>query len=178
MKFATKLNEIQPVWMDLDLCKIKKGVSTLHGKMESGYAVTLKYVPYKYSKDLLSLIPVELHSMVTGTTITNIQYALPHVHTNDQCVINFYKTTNDAPTIFFEGIIEKDFSKEFGDGYFHCQEKYLIEAERFYACSGDVWLLNTAAPHSVLKINNDVNRMAYQVYFNKPYETILKILCK
>lgn len=178
MKFATKLNEIHPKWVDLNLCKIKRGVLASHGKITDGYSVNLKYIPRKYSKELLNTLPKELHPIVIGTAVTNIQHVLPHVHTNDKCVINFYKYTDNAPTIFFDGVVEKDASKEFGDGYFHCQEKYLTESERFYARSGEVWILNTTVPHSVLKTNGSGDRVAYQVYFSTPYETVLKILCK
>ena len=175
MKYASKL-DINAKWLGIDPNKFKGIDSVKHGSLGDEFALEIKHLPEQYSKYLLGFLPNQLHLLATTVTFTHIKHAYPHIHTGDKCVVNFYKETNGAPTIFWGGLVEREESNDAGNGYYNCKKEFLTETERFVAQPGDVWLFNTKVAHSVLDVKNNSKRTAYQIYFDTSYEEVFQVL--
>jgi len=152
-----------------------------------GERVVIRYIPKKYANQLKSLIPDKAKKHLIGINLTEIRLLGPHVHLQDQCVMNFYLHTNEEVTSFWEGEIERDdnWTSDNGNGYMNVNTKKLTFAESFIAQPGECWLLNTCQPHSVSLLNDDRTgwflyepkdtdeaRWLIQGYFNAPFEYI------
>ena len=144
------------------------------------YSITKKYIPKKAVHEFKQVIPEELMPHLLGIIESEISSLAPHVHTEEQCVINFYKNTNQEVTSMYEGRIEKyeDNMEDNGNGYYLVNPHLLEKTEEFVAKDGDVWLLNTRQPHSVQETAtiSGKPRTVIQAFFDIPYEKAAKLL--
>lgn len=182
MKHAKKIH----VGVDLSLTKKASVVVGRHGTWgEQGkYHVVRKYLPRKQVERVRDALPETLKPFLMGVNFSEIRLLAPHIHLEEQCVINFYLATHGEITSFWEGEIERDDreSNDNGNGYVNVNPEKLICTESFVADVGDVWLLNTRQPHSVsvasergLSIcgpaaNSDDVRLIVQAYIDFPYD--------
>jgi len=102
-----------------------------------------RYMPRRQIQAIQSLLPTGVHDKIQGMNLAEIRLLAPHVHLNDQCVINFYQRTNNEVTSFWEGpqVRYDDWSRDNGNGYLNVEPNQLTFAESFQADVGDVWLL-------------------------------------
>lgn len=146
-----------------------------------------RYMPKRYVKQLKSILPEKAQKFLLGMNLTEIRLLAPHIHLQEECVINFYLHTNGEVTSFWDGVIERDdeWTQDNGNGYMNVNTKKLTLAESFIAQPGECWLLNTRQPHSVSLLNDDRTgmfiyepkdtdeaRWVVQGYFNAPFEYI------
>jgi len=181
MKHAKK------ICIDADLSLINKASVVLgrHGTWD-GYDkhhVVRKYLPRKQVELVRDALPEALKPFLMGVNFSEIRLLAPHIHLEEQCVLNFYKVTHGEITSFWEGEIERDDrgTNDNGNGYVNVNPKKLTKVESFKASAGDVWLLNTRQPHSV-SIDGDTRlknwkyapkddnvRLIVQAYLDFPY---------
>ena len=160
----------------------KLRVLGLYGKKkgENRYSITRKYVPKKAAEIFKGFIPNELMPHLIGITEAEILPLAPHIHTDEQCVINFYRNTSGEVTSIYEGNIEiyDGDLEDKGNGYYLVNPKFLLKTEEFTAKDGDVWLLNTKQPHSVESSTKilKANRVVVQAFFSLPYEQVTSYL--
>ena len=169
MKYAKKLNVHLESYIDYDK---KTRLIEAHAKRSYGYALVRYYLPKKDVEILLLSFPQKIKESCLGVTKSVITDLSAHVHTVEQCVINFYHNTNGKRTVFFEGEQER-IPSEFNDdnGYYQVNEAKLTPIESFIAEDNDVWLLNSRQPHSVLEDPNCVReRYLIQMYLNIPFQ--------
>jgi hypothetical protein len=76
-----------------------------------------------------------------------------------RCSINIYLETNEEPTIFYNWNREQQISEY---------------DEEFCATNGDVWLMNTDVPHSVLLKQNKARRMITICFAKLKYNEVLE----
>jgi hypothetical protein len=174
---------------DIDLNQsrvLEKHVLGKHGKIEGvdDYSLIRRYITRRVVSKFKEAIPSTLHPYISGVTLTEITLLAPHVHTREQCVINFYQTAHDDVTVFYEGEIQQDdsWTLDNGHGYFLINPNLVHSVESFVAKAGDVWLLNTRQPHSVEGAgdtrngNNrynpirDEKRLLVQAFCDLPFE--------
>lgn len=137
-----------------------------------------KYLPKKYVLGIKNAIPEALQPYFLAAGFSEISLLTPHVHIKDKCVINFYLKTNGETTYFWDGeaVPDNTLSTDNGNGYWALDMNCLSVAESFTAASGDVWLLNTHAPHSVSFANmdyepkNDERRLVVQAFLSAPFD--------
>jgi hypothetical protein len=189
MKYATKLNLNVPMPF-LGKAKVVIGQ---HGYQKSGFAgpkLVRKYLPNKQVELVRSALPDEIKESLVGVNLTESRILAPHIHTEDEAVINFYIQTGGEKTVFWEGDVVSEESEvnDNGDKYINLKRDNLQEAEYFVAKPSDVWLINTRVPHSVGYINDnrssdlhfepldDEKRLLVQAFFCMPYDQVANAL--
>ena len=143
-----------------------------HAKRSYGYALVRYYLPKKDVNLILSPFPQKIRENCLGVTKSVISDLSAHVHTIEQCVINFYYKTNGKETVFYEGEQER-IPSEFNDdnGYYQVNESKLTPVERFVAGDNDIWLLNSRQPHAVLEDPARTReRYLIQMYLSIPFQ--------
>ena len=171
MKYARKLKSIDVSGIDFNRKTRLIGSHTLRNE-DCPAGISRRYFSKKDYEHIKDALPEEISNACIGITKSLITNLHAHLHTQDECVINFYKKTDGQKTIFYEGIIQKD-NLLFSDGddkYTPLNESLLNSVEYFVAKDNDVWLLNTRQPHSVVGIDKDLKREVVQVFLNIPYE--------
>jgi len=141
--------------------------------LENDYGVVRRYVPRHIADDILSALPRSITAHCSGITYSNIRPLKPHVHTEENCVINMYQTTNDATTIFYEGFSARldGVTTDNGNKYYLVDDNLLTAVETFCAKPGDVWLLNTKQPHAVSESSKNFGaREVIQVFLTMPFD--------
>lgn len=120
-------------------------------------------------------LPESLRSFCLGISKSSIHSFGPHVHTKEECTINFYYKTNGETTIFYDGdcVIDIDAATDNGNSYHMVKPDALTEVTTYVATDGDVWLLNTKKPHAVIG-NDSLPRYILQVHMAIPYEQVLQ----
>jgi len=165
---------------NIDLSRKTKAVGK-HVKLrnKNRYGVIRDYVGKENTNKILDLLPAAIREKCIGVTKSSISSLPPHIHTIEQCVINFYHKTNCEETFFYDGdynIISDDV-EDSGNGYYLIDESNIHEVGSFNAVSGDVWLLNTRKSHSVIDKNDlDSSRLIIQVFLNIPYSEAYSLL--
>lgn len=168
--FVCKLNLST---LDIDLSRKTKSIEK-HVKIKNkeSYGVIRDYLTVQNKNNILNLLPKEIQKACIGITKTSIRPLPPHIHTIEECVINFYHKTNNEKTIFYDGqydIISDDV-EDSGKGYYIVDEDKLKEVISYTAKSGEVYLLNTKKAHSVIDTDNlDEPRVVIQVFLNIPH---------
>lgn len=122
----------------------------------------------------LSTLPVNLRKFCLGISKSSIRAFGPHVHTKEECTINFYYKTNGETTVFYDGdcIIDDDAATDNGNSYHMVKSDSLTKVLTYVAADGEVWLLNTKKPHSVF--GGVSPRRILQVHMAIPYEQVLE----
>ena len=107
-------------------------------------------------QEIIKLLPEELENSIISVNLTYIQDTIPHKHNYDYSVINYYFETDNYETIFYEGPVsnERIVSDDFGNAYIEADIDKIIPIESFIAQSGDTYILDTRAIHSVSHIDN------------------------
>jgi|14BtaG_2_1085337.scaffolds.fasta_scaffold20221_4 hypothetical protein len=146
----------------------------------------------------INLFP-KLKPYLYKSALTKIMLLTPHVHTNEKTIINFYFNPNQEVTSFWDGdeyIRDNRLTIDNGDTYYNVRADNLEVKYRFTVKPRDVWILNTAKPHSVLpdesfelnmktskfrdkelvNYNKTITRTAVQLAFMQPIDEILDIL--
>lgn len=190
MKYAKKLDIIAPLTY-LHKAKVVLGrhnrVLGMHGSgVNNSVGVIRRYLPRKQIEMVKDALPEPIRDKVIGVNYSEITLLAPHIHSMDQCVINFYQSTNGEVTKFYEGDVKLDFdwSSDNGNAYYNVEIDKITEVEHFTAQPNDVWLLNSRQPHSVEWVN-DVregmwkyepnttdSRWMVQVYIDMPYDEV------
>lgn len=169
MKHAKKLNIHLDSSVDFDK---RTRLIEKHAKRSYGYALVRYYLPKKDVELLLSSFPKKIQGSCLGVTKSVIADLSAHVHTVEQCVINFYYKTNGKKTIFYEGEQER-IPSEFNDdnGYYQVNEAKLTPVESFIAEDNDIWLLNSRQPHAVIEDPSRMReRYLIQMYLSIPFQ--------
>jgi hypothetical protein len=190
MKHAAKLKLDVPMpFLGKAKVVIGQHVIKKHGYGLFGYdkpRVVRRYLPRKQTELVRAALPDSIKAALVSVNLTEIKLLAPHVHTFEQAVINFYIEANGEKTTFYEGevIVDDAGVADNGNGYLNVQRDVLTETESFIAQPGDVWLLDTMAPHSVGYANdlrdphthfepvNDETRLAMQAFFHIPYSEV------
>lgn len=163
-----------------------------HGVEEGSdrHHVVRRYVPRKQMELIRNVLPEILKPHLMGVNYSEIMLLGPHIHNEDECVINFYQHVNGEITSFWEGDIEQDdrWSTDNGKGYTIVNPDKIKIVESFKAQDGDVWVLDTRQPHSVgiegddrphgqqhTPEDNKV-RLIVQAYMNLPYNDVVEAL--
>jgi len=144
------------------------------GTKEAG-EIFRHYVTRSDTKLILNLFPEKIAASVIGVTISNIGPVDVHAHTREKCVVNLYLQASGAKTVFYEGDISPAIN--YSGGYFTPDISLLTEIESFEAASGDVWILDSTQPHSVIAKENFEDRWALQVYLSTPFHEAVDLLC-
>lgn len=139
-----------------------------------------KYLPKRHVVGIRNAIPAPLHPHFLAAGFSEISLLAPHIHIKDKCVINFYLKTNGETTFFWDGeaVPDNSLSTDNGNGYWALTADKLHVTESFTANSGDVWLLNTHAPHSVSFNDMDYEpksadrRLVVQAFFSAPFDEV------
>ncbi len=144
----------------------------LHAKRTHEYALIRYYLPKKDVNTILELFPNKIKEACLGVTKSVITDLSAHVHTIEQCVINFYYKTNGKTTVFYDGDHER-IASDFNDdnGYYQVNEAKLTPVESFVAQDNDIWLLNSRQPHAVIKDPSRTReRYLIQMYLSIPFQ--------
>lgn len=172
MKYAVQI----PFKPDLPYIGRATVVLGEHAKssMDADAVLTRYYVPEKQQNLIKAALPKSLQDttiFICRTTIDlgNFENDLkPHVHTDEQCVLNYYLTTNGEETSFFEGEVEPDSNIAIDNGnlYYMVNTDKLSKVETFKSNTGESWLLSTRQPHQVFcKTEQHKVRDMVQIYF-------------
>lgn len=172
MKYAQKLQ----LGIPETVYKLRRDTRVVakDGTEEAG-KIFRHYVTRRDTKPILDLFPEKIAASVIGVTISNIGPVDVHVHTREKCVVNLYLQASGAKTVFYEGAITP--AVNYSGGYFTPDISLLTESETFEAASGDVWVLNSTQPHSVIAKENFEDRWAVQVYLSTPFHETVALLC-
>lgn len=149
-------------------------------KSDSSVGVKRNYLSEKDANRIKSILPVSILEACIGITKSLISDLPPHVHTQELCVINFYKRTQKQQTVFYDGVIKKDDTlfSDAGNSYIPLDKNLLSVVEGFVAEDNDVWVLDTRQPHAVICNSGDEKREVIQVFLDIPYLTAIEYLNK
>lgn len=151
-----------------------------------------KYMSSKQEDAIRQAIPEAIRPYFMGANYSEIKLLRAHTHIDDKAVINFYRQANGEVTTFWEGNAKDDHvsTVDSGNRYIGVDHNSVAPAEHFVAQSGDVWILNSAQPHSVSRpydIYPDDShfipiegtaRYVAQAYFTAPFSLIVEELTK
>lgn len=170
MRYAVKLN------IQFHELLIDKQQAVVLGKhaLEKGYGLVRHKMPRRMVYRALKKLPREVAANCSEVNYSTIQSLKPHVHTEDGCVINIYKTTNGEKTVFYEWL-SKDNTfdvRQTQDKFYSIDETLLSEVEHFTAQNEDVWLLNTRQPHAVVACGS--TREVVQIFLGMPFDEAKK----
>ena len=188
MKYASKIQ----LFAELPYLNKSSVVLGRHGIREGTdkHRVIRRYLPRKQVELVRDVLPQTLKPHLMGVNYSEILLLGPHIHTEENCVINFYQQVNGEITSFWEGDIEQDdrWSTDNGKGYTNVNPDKINVVESFKAQDGDVWVLDTRQPHSVsiegdTRLNgyqyvpeNDNVRLVVQAYMDLPYSDVVEAL--
>jgi hypothetical protein len=194
MKNAAKLDLVVPMPF-LGKAKVVIGQHVLkkHGYGLRGFdkpRAVRRYLPRKQTELVRECLPESIKHGLVIVNLTEIRLLAPHIHTDEQAVINFYLEANGEKTTFWDGDIVSDDSdvSDNGNGYINLRRDVLTEAESFVAKPFDVWMMDTRKPHSVSYVNdtrdkdlrfeplNDEKRLIMQAFFSIPYAEVSQAL--
>jgi hypothetical protein len=122
-----------------------------------------------------------------------VQSAVPHFHTYDTSVVNYYINTDDYETVFYETSNKSidlaecvEFPKE---GLIQVVDISSVNPiEKFIAKSGDAYVLNSRAIHSVSQLENNLpgydryrpikeeSRSVIQIWTKCPFNLACRLL--
>lgn len=193
MKNAKKLS-LQLPTIDIDnLDLILDSGESRHVLFENRAGVTRFKLPVEATEKILDSLPVKFRPFVFCINFSHIRSAVPHFHTYDDSVINYYLETEDYETIFYEKLDNFEKSEETVE----FPEEGLIQVvdinsvrpvEKFVAKSGDIYVLNSKAVHSVSQIENnqtgydkyrpvrEEKRLAIQIWTKCPFDLACHLL--
>lgn len=191
MKYCKKLKlPSMPIYTGLTLNGREDfGASS---KADRPVGVTLNEIHNAQFDAVKSILPDEIKPYLFQVTLCQVRITFPHVHTAEQCLINWYLEVDGQVTSFYEGVVEKDdrWSIDNGHGYYNVNPETVYPVESFIAKEHDVYLLDSLHVHSVtLKddirigidrydpINSNVRYMI-TARLDLPYEEVVKILRK
>jgi hypothetical protein len=164
-----------------------------HVLFEDRAGVTRFKLPKTLSEEILSCLPIKFRSFVFCINFSHIRSAVPHFHTYDESVINYYLETEDYETTFYEKVNNTNDVEE----KVEFPEEGLIQVvdinsvqpiEKFIAQSGDIYLLNSKAVHSVSQVENTLSgydkyrpvreekRLAIQIWTKCPFRSAYYLL--
>ena len=187
MKYALKLPLEITVFSEIGLPSARNVILAQHGKGLTGsIGVTRRYIPARQAMGIKQSLPDGIREGMLGVNMSEITLLAPHIHTVEQCVINFYQQTAGEITKFYEGDIEPDadWVEDNGNGYFNIRTDRITEVESFTAQQGDIWLLDVRQPHAVEVVGDnrpgmnkyvpqtDTPRRLIQVYMGLPFAEV------
>jgi len=144
--YAKQLDISFPIPEDRD-----RQILSEHGKLKISNRPSLIRRNLLEVDDYLNLLP-QVRDFCIDSSISDLKLLSPHLHTKDKSVINFYLSTNNEVTSFWEGKDEFDdrWTTDGGGTYYNVKPENLDVVYRFCAKPGDVWILNPQKIHSVL----------------------------
>ena len=164
-----------------------------HVLFENRAGVTRYKLPDITYESVLNCLPEAFQSFVFCINFSMVQSAVPHFHTYDTSVVNYYINTDDYETVFYE-TSNKSINVE------ECVEfpqEELIQVvdissvnpiEKFIAKSGDAYVLNSRAIHSVSQLENNLpgydryrpvkeeSRSVIQIWTRCPFNLACRLL--
>lgn len=176
MKYAKKLSLEIPTFaygMRRNTRVVGADGSKKHGE------IFRRYVTREHTEQILSIFPPEIAAANKSVFISSVGSVTPHVHLEEDCVINLYVTTNSAETVFYEGAVVAVNDPELRNTHkYIVPDKTLLKpVERFKAEAGEIWVLNTGQPHAVVAADPCKDRWVVQIYLGMPYTKTVEILC-
>jgi len=188
MKYARQIN------LPIDIGKIRVSNKSLGSYLVSPIwsepASTHLYIRKK-DKDLLAhSLPEKLKDYLFHIDANKFTLLAPHIHLNEQTVINIYLNVGGEITTFYEGLVTVDHTSttDNGAGYNLINVDRMYPVESFCASAGEMWMLDTATTHDV-SIKNDTrvglskyvpvdnnHRLAVQLCFNAPYAELSQFI--
>ena len=163
---------------------IKKHGYTLN---ESGKARAIRrYLPRNQTELVRDKLPEDIKHGLLLVNLSEMRLLAPHIHLEELSIINFYIEANGEKTSFWDGeiISSEDNLVDNGNGYLDLRRDVLTECEHFIAKPGDVWVIDSAFPHSVSYVDDkrdpefryepidDQPRIIMQAYFNIPFVAV------
>lgn len=183
MKYAKKISlpiEI-PLTPKNNVVLGEHGKTTVYPKAR----VIRKYFPKKHVEMVRAKLPQLLQPHLISVNFAEIRLLAPHIHTKEECVINYYAATNGEVTKFYEGEIIPDDSYvlDNGNDFYNIDITKVHEVEKFIAQDGDAWILDTKQPHSVsyqderlglrqYDPRDDSYRSIIQLYMSVPFKFV------
>ena len=184
MRYAKQIN------LPVDISKIRVSNKSLGSfvvnPMWSGPASTHLYIRKK-DKDLITqALPEKLKEHLFHIDGNKFTLLAPHIHLNEQTVINIYLNVGGEITTFYEGSVTVDYTSttDNGAGYNLINVDRMYPAESFCAAAGEIWMLDATTAHDV-SIKNDTrvglskyvpvdnnHRLVVQLFFNAPYSEL------
>lgn len=179
MIYATKLNQFSLDEINFERKTRLIGAHVVK-KSSSSVGVQRNYLSKKDADKIKSTLPASILEACIGITKSLISDLPPHVHTQELCVINFYKRTQKQKTVFYDGVVKKDDSlfSDAGNSYIPLDNNLLSVVEYFVAEDNDVWILDTRQPHAVVCDSPELKREVIQVFLGIPYITAIETLNK
>jgi len=200
MKYAAQLHlPVETPFLKKAKVVIGQHVIQSHGVHRDGYnkpRAVRRYLPRKQTELVREQLPPEIQHSLIAVNLTEIRLLAPHIHLDEQAVINFYLEANGEKTSFWEGEIIPDEESvvDHGNSYWNLRRDALTEIEYFVAKPGDVWVMNTRQPHSVSYADDtrdaglhfepldNTCRLIMQAFMSTPYDEIVfsmrhKIVC-
>jgi len=175
MKYAEKLRE--RAIDNLDPRRTTRLLG-MHVVSQKRPGLVRRYVQRSVSFRLLNMFPRQIADACIGISLSKIDRLKPHVHTEEQCVINLYLNAGGASTIFYEGpvsVLDGE-TEDNGNKYLLVKDEFLKQVESFEAHSGDVWLLDSRQPHAVCSEDAVEDRWALQMFLSITFSQA-KVLC-
>ena len=117
---------------------------------------------------MLEIVPEQYRNAFRANIMKiNAPYIAPHTDSDVKTVINFYVTTANAITIFYnlsnKNIEFKQIENQTDGRIFNLND--LIPIAAFRAEPGDVWILDVKQPHSVKSFSKE-ERIAFSLHTN------------
>lgn len=193
MKNAKKLSILFPKINVDDIDLVLDSGENKHVIFEGRAGVTRYKIPRTLNNEILNCLPEQFQTYVFCINLSKIQSAVPHYHTYDTTVVNYYINTDNYETTFYESkseIIQTETEFEFPiEGLIQVVNlDSVVPIEKFVANSGDVYALNSRAIHSVSQIENNQSsynkfrpikeekRFAIQIWTKCPFQLAYEIL--
>lgn len=166
MKYAVKL-ALKP---KASWYSVKKTRTLGLHVLEDKHGVVRRYVPKHIYAAITQSFSSDIAAACIGVNYSTIHPLKPHIHTEENCVINVYEKASSAKTVFYEGKIARlnGVTQDNGNKYYLVDHNLLDAVENFTAQDNDVWLLNTKQPHAV--IGEDSPRKLIQIFLDMPFE--------
>lgn len=193
MKNAKKISLQLPYFNYNELELVRDSGESRHVIFEDRAGVTRFKLPLELNNQILSILPIKFRHFVFCINFSHIRSAVPHYHTYDESVVNCYLETEDYETTFYETI---DCNQQVNE-LVEFPEEGLIKVvdinsvrpvEKFIAKSGDTYILNSKAIHSVSQVENlsvgynkyrpirEEKRLAIQIWTKCPFELACYLL--
>ena len=145
-----------------------------------------RYLPRNQTELVRDKLPEDIKHGLLLVNLSEMRLLAPHIHLEEMSIINFYIEAGGEKTSFWDGeiISSEDNLVDNGNGYLDLRRDVLTECEHFIAKPGDVWVIDSAFPHSVSYVADkrdpefryepidDQPRIIMQAYFNIPFTVI------
>lgn len=135
-------------------------VLNYYGEIEDGVFKGISYYQIDVPELFEIIKPIYRHHFKSSLMVITNHDIFPHIDSEVKMCINFYITTADAKTSFYQAKNNNKYKLDNQTDGFTYDRKDLIEVHSFEAKPNDIFALNVKEIHGVLCRKNEV-RMAY-----------------